>query len=95
MEHEKEQTSSSRMSLTTYTSLVDSFDTAHGTGSYTELVHSSSVTNSLSQYDYNILIIIFYIKKMIMLNIPIINLFVSFLEVSYKYLKTRVKNVLL
>jgi hypothetical protein len=43
MEHEKEQTSSSRMSLTTYASLVDSFDTVHGTGSYTELAEIPGV----------------------------------------------------
>jgi hypothetical protein len=56
LQHKEEQTSSSRMSLLTDTSLVDSFDTAHGTGSCTQSVLSSSVTNPSSQYDYNIVL---------------------------------------
>jgi hypothetical protein len=63
LEHEEEQTSSSRRSLSTDTLLVESSDTALGSGPCTQSVPPSSVTNPSSQDDCNALSFFFRMNK--------------------------------
>jgi hypothetical protein len=63
LEHEEGQTSSSRTSLSTDASLVESFDTAYAFGPCTQSVPSSLVAYPSSQDDSNALLFFFRMYK--------------------------------